>query len=607
MSDSANVPLEIAEAAGRKSHLFRRVLKNPTGLISLIILALVFAAAIFAGVLATHDPNYADLLNLRKAPGGDYLLGTDASGRDIWSRLLFASRYSLLGAALATGIAAFLGVTSGLIAGFYGRWFESLASWVTSLLMALPGIVVLLAARSVLGPSMWIAMSIFGVLLAPAFFRLTHAAVVGVRNELYVDAARVAGVKDLSIIGRHILSVVRAPVIIQSATVAIIAVAIQAGLGFIGMLDQTIPTWGSMLNDAFGAMYLTPIQLVWPSSAIALTAIGFALFANTLRDELERSAKPKKLKGKAKAAADAAVDSSGEPPVVHAEIKEADAPVLLQVTGLVVGYDQPDGSLTQVVNGVDIAVRKGEVHGLIGESGSGKTQTAFSVLGLLPDGGRVAAGSVVFDGETLTGKSAKAMRSIQGRRISYVPQEPMSNLDPSFSIGSQMVEPMRVTLGLSAKEAKAKALDLLSKVGIVDPQRTFNAYPHEVSGGMAQRVLIAGAISCDPDLIIADEPTTALDVTVQAEILDLLRGLQEELDVAILIVTHNFGVVADICDRVSVMQNGRIVETGPARSIFAEPRHPYTRSLFDAILEDGAARGALAHASDRHTTAGGAR
>ena len=169
----------------------------------------------------------------------------------------------------------------------------------------------------------------------------------------------------------------------------------------------------------------------------------------------------------------------------------------------------------------------------------------------------------------------------------------MSNLDPSFTIGTQLVQPMRICLGLSKAAAKERALGLLARVGIPNPQRTFDAYPHEVSGGMAQRVLIAGAVSCDPDLLIADEPTTALDVTVQAEVLDLLRELQSELNMGMILVTHNFGVVADLCDRVSVMRDGRIVETGPVRSIFADPRHPYTRALFDAILEEGPARGPL--------------
>ncbi|WP_062521983.1 dipeptide/oligopeptide/nickel ABC transporter permease/ATP-binding protein [Demequina silvatica] len=603
MSQSADVTLEVAENVGRRSHLARRMLKNPTGLFAIIVIALLILMAAFAPLLTSQDPDYADIRNILASPSAEHLLGTDSAGRDVWARLVFATRYSLLGAALATFLAAIIGVTSGLIAGYYGRWFESVSAWLTSLVMALPGLVVLLAARAVIGPTLWGAMAIFGVLLAPAFYRLTQAAVMGVRNELYVDAARVAGVKDPSIIGRHILTVVRAPVIIQAAIVTLIAIAIQAGLGFIGMSDPTIPTWGGMLNDAFTKMYQQPLLLVWPASIIALASVAFALFANALRDELERSAKPKKAKSKTKAA----VNAEGAPAEVHAETEAAPRDLLLEVDGLVVGYDQPDGSLTQVVNGVSLTVRKGEVHGLIGESGSGKTQTAFSILGLLPEGGRVAAGSIVFDGDELTGKSVKQMRKIQGKRISYVPQEPMSNLDPSFTIGSQLVEPMRETLGISGKEAKARALDLLAKVGLPDPEKTFRSYPHQVSGGQAQRVLIAGAISCEPDLIIADEPTTALDVTVQADILDLLRGLQQELGVAVLLVTHNFGVVADLCDRVSVMQKGRIVETGPARSIFAGPRHAYTQSLFDAILEDGAARGSLSHSSDRHVNAGGAK
>jgi ABC-type dipeptide/oligopeptide/nickel transport system ATPase component len=175
----------------------------------------------------------------------------------------------------------------------------------------------------------------------------------------------------------------------------------------------------------------------------------------------------------------------------------------------------------------------------------------------------------------------------------------MSNLDPSFTIGSQLTEPMRIKLGVSKAEARARALKLLGQVGIPNPERTFASYPHELSGGMAQRVLIAGAVSCEPDLVIADEPTTALDVTIQAEILDLLRDLQQELGVTILIVTHNFGVVADLCDQVSVMQKGRIVETGPARSLFANPQHPYTRSLFDAILDESPARGPYAEVLPR--------
>ena len=585
-----------AEIAAARGQLARRMLRNPLGLIAMTVLALIVLAAVFAPLLTSANPGTASVLNVLQPPGAGHLLGTDGAGRDVWARLLYGARYTLAGALLATAVAAAIGITAGLVAGYYGKWFESTSSWVTNVLMALPGIVVLLAARSVLGPSLWTIMIIFGVLLAPAFYRLVVAAVSGVRHELFVDAARVSGVSDFRIIARHILTVVRAPVIIQASIVAGIAIAIQAGLDFLGLGDLTIPTWGNMLNDGFSNMYRDPQLVLWPAIAIALTCVALILFANALRDELERSTRPGRRRRRLAARAGAragvgAVASAAEPAgtIVHEE-PDAGPPPLLSIRGLAVGYPQPDGSVTRVVRDVSLDIRPGEVHGLIGESGSGKTQTAWSVLRLLPPGGQILAGSILFDGQDLAGAGNAAMREIRGRRLAYIPQEPMSNLDPSFTIGGQLTEPIRLRLGLSRNEARARAMDLLARVGIPDPKRTFACYPHELSGGMAQRVLIAGAVSCEPSLIIADEPTTALDVTIQAEILDLLRDLQQGLGMAVLLVTHNFGVVADLCDRVSVMQDGRIVETGSARSIFAGPRHPYTRSLFAAILAEDEAR-----------------
>jgi peptide/nickel transport system permease protein len=243
---------------------------------------------------------------------------------------------------------------------------------------------------------------------------------------------------------------------------------------------------------------------------------------------------------------------------------------------------------------VSFEVSRGQVLGLVGESGSGKSQTAFSILGLLPPNADVSATQMTFGGQELEGLNRAAMNKLRGRHIAYIPQEPMSNLDPSFKIGSQLVEPMRQHLGLSKAQAKDKALALLERVGIPEPERVFNAYPHEISGGMAQRVLIAGAVSCDPELLIADEPTTALDVTVQAEVLDLIRSLQQERNMGVILVTHDFGVVADICDTVAVMQSGKVVETAPAGELFADPRHSYTRMLLDSTLEDSEPRPALA-------------
>jgi peptide/nickel transport system permease protein len=311
-----------------------------------------------------------------------------------------------------------------------------------------------------------------------------------------------------------------------------------------------------------------------------------------VRDELERTGpRFKKIKGMGKTAAQLAEDAAEVDTIIH-EAPGRSNDALLRVQNLAVGYPNGMGGIKQVVHNVNLTVNRGEVVGLIGESGSGKTQSAFSVLGLLPKGGRVVAGSIVFDGKELVEASAKEYDKIRGGRISYIPQEPMSNLDPSFTIGTQLVEPMMKVLGLGKKEAKEKAIALLTRVGIPNPALTMKKYPHEISGGQAQRVLIAGAVSCDPDLIIADEPTTALDVTVQAEVLDLLRDLQKETHTALLLVTHNFGVVADLCDYINVMQNGRILEAGPVLDIFENAKHPYTQSLLDSILEGGPARGA---------------
>lgn len=586
-----------APAAAAHTPLARRMLRNPLAMVSLVFLVLIILGAVFAPLIARHDPTQANISDLLQPPGGDYPLGTDGAGRDVFSRLLFGARFSLAGALVALVVAMVLGVVGGLLAGYFGRWIDTVSTWVISLLMALPGIIVLLAARAVVGPSLWTSMVIFGVILCPSFFRLVYASVTAVRNELYVDAARVSGLSDARIISRHILTVVRAPIVIQSAIVGGVALAIQSGLEFLGLGDINVPTWGQLLSDGFQNLYTNPLLIVWPATSIGLTLIALTLLANALRDELERAAVPR---GRRRAKT-GGKDATGTSAIACEETIRHDGgaagETVLEVKNLSVAYPAHGGGTKTVVHDVSLTVVKGEVHGLVGESGSGKTQTAWSVLRLLPEGGRIAGGSIAFDGKDLAALSEREMERLRGRRIAYIPQEPMSNLDPSFTIGSQLVEPMTICLGISKKQATERALKLLARVGIPNPRRTFDSYPHQVSGGMAQRVLIAGAVSCEPDLLIADEPTTALDVTVQAEVLDLLRDLQSEFHMAVILVTHNFGVVADLCDRVSVMRLGRIVETGPARSIFKDPQHPYTRELLGAILSEAEPRGPLGAAA----------
>jgi len=577
----------------KQESLLKRILTNPSGIFSVGIVLAVILFGIIVPILSPYQANQPDVYALTAMPSAKHFFGTDTAGRDIFTVLAAATNYSLEAAALAVIIAIAIGVVSGLIAGYFGGWFDSLASWFSSVLMALPGLVVLLAAAAVMGPSMWTSMELFGVLLSPAYYRLVYTTVRGVRGELYVDAARVSGLGDVTIIGRHILGVVRTPIIIQTAIIGAIAIAIQVGLAFLGLGDTSQVSWGSMLQDAFSRIYTSPQLLIWPSAFIALITLALVIFANTLRDELERTG-PKNLRVKKDAAEIASKRAAQmeQSPVVTHPAPERKGEQVLRVDNVVIGYPDGQGGLRQVVHGVSLDINRGEVVGLIGESGSGKTQTAFSVLGLLPKGGRILSGNIQFAGEELVGSAAKVYDNIRGAKIAYIPQEPMSNLDPSFTIGTQLMEPMQQVLGISKSEARKKAIALLTRVGIPNPELTLKKYPHEISGGQAQRVLIAGAVSCDPDLIIADEPTTALDVTVQAEVLDLLRELQKETNTALLLVTHNFGVVADLCDYINVMQNGRIIERGPVRDIFKNAQHPYTQSLLDSILEGGPARGA---------------
>lgn len=596
-----------------RAALFRSLVRRPLPLAAMLFLAIVLVIAVIGPVIAPYPPSLASLGLTYCPPSPGHVLGCDGAGRDVLSRLLAATQISGAAALVAVVTSALIGVTSGLMAGYFQGWFDTVGAWFTALIMALPGMVVLLAARAITGPSVWFTMIIIGVLLTPAYYRLVLTSVSVVRSELFIDAARVAGLSDTRIIGRHVLSVVRAPIIIQTAIVASIALALQAGLDFLGLGDPSVPTWGGVLSEAFQAIYRAPLLMLWPSLALGLTTIALTLLANGMRDVLERTATVRRKRRPPISARTASIAATTTPVertdatdnlVITTEddkvIRHLDgraqrtAEIILAVRDLHVGYSRRDGGVTEVLHGVSFTISRGEVHGLIGESGSGKSQTAFAVLGLLPAGGQITGGMIDFQGTKLESASERTLRGIRGRRIAYIPQEPMSNLDSSFTIGSQLVEPLRVTMGMNRKDATDKVLNILERVGIPQPLRTFKAYPFEISGGMAQRVLIAGAVSTDPDLIIADEPTTALDVTVQAEVLDLLRDLQQERHVAMLLVTHNFGVVADLCDQVTVMKSGLFVETGPVRSIFDDPRHPYTKSLLGAILDGGAARPRLA-------------
>ncbi|MBE1878295.1 dipeptide/oligopeptide/nickel ABC transporter permease/ATP-binding protein [Myceligenerans sp. TRM 65318] len=560
--------------------MWQKILRDPQAATTLSILAVVFVLGALAPLIAPHGPNDADL-GMVNAPVGTpgYPLGADESGRDILSRLLHSVNTAAVSALIGTSVAVAVGVTAGLVGGYFNRVTQSLTEWLFALLMTLPGVLLLVILMPVTGGDYRATMFIFGFLLAPGIYRIVRNLVLAVKNELYVDAARVSGLGTFRILGRHVLSIVRGPIIIAAAFMAGTAIVTQSGLAFLGVGSLEIPSFGAMISSGFRNLYIAPTQFLWPSLLLGVITASLVLLGNALRDTLEGS-KPKPVKV-----------GSGQRVVATTHVPDDEAPeALLTIRDLGIAYPGVSGELNEVVRGVNLSIAQGEVLGLVGESGSGKSQTAFSTLGVLPPEAVITSGSIRFQDREMLGLNDQQLAGVRGREIAYIPQEPMSNLDPSFRVGAQLVEGVRAATGTSKADARERVLALLDRCGISDPERTYDSYPHEISGGMAQRVLIAGAVASRPKLLIADEPTTALDVTVQAEILDLLRDLLEELDMAVLLVTHNFGLVADICDRVAVMKTGEIVEVGDTESIFAAPRHEYTRMLLDSILDEDTVR-----------------
>ncbi len=266
---------------------------------------------------------------------------------------------------------------------------------------------------------------------------------------------------------------------------------------------------------------------------------------------------------------------------------------LLEVKGLATSFQTRDG-LVRAVDGIDFAVHRGEIMGLVGESGCGKSVTSLSIMRLVAPPGRVERGEVLFDGTDLLKLPSEEMRKLRGDRISMIFQQPQSSLNPVWTVGRQITEVLQIHRDMNKADARDRTLELLQQVGIPDPKRRFDSYPHEISGGMAQRVMIAMALACEPELLIADEPTTALDVTIQAQILDLMRGLRDQTGTAIILITHDLGVVAEMCDRVAVMYAGEIVEHTDVMTLFREPLHPYTRGLIGSIPVVGDVKDELA-------------
>jgi peptide/nickel transport system permease protein len=554
----------------------RRLVKRKLAIACLAYLAVIVLIAIFAPIFLpdVSSEQAGDFSAVHEGPSSAHPLGTDTLGRDVLERLLVGTRVTIVGVAEALVVILLLGVPFGLVAGYFGGRFERAVMWLGDLAFSIPGIVVVLMVLSVFRYSMLAGMITYGVLVSPLLMRVVRAAVLPVKQELYIAAAKVSGVSQASILFRHVLPRISGPVIVQASLLTALALLVQTGLSFLGLLiKEPTPSWGGMIADGSNAIILQP-WLIWPPGiAIALTTLVLGLLGDVVRDTMTEAWSVPMRRRQRRARSERAPGAAAAEPV--------DAKDLLAVRGLNVAF-AAGSEETRIVEDVSFTIGPGETVGVVGESGCGKSATAMAILGLLPPTGRIQSGSVFFEGRDLTRMSERELHRVRGQGIGLISQEPMVSLNPTFRVGWQLAEVVRRHHDVSRREAKKRVLELLAQVRLPDPQAVTRRYPHELSGGMAQRVAIARALAGSPKLLIADEPTTALDVTVQAEILDLLRDLQREEGLAILLITHDWGVVADICERAVVLYAGQVVEEALIEPIFAEPLHPYTSALIAA-------------------------
>ncbi|HEY6744445.1 MAG TPA: dipeptide/oligopeptide/nickel ABC transporter permease/ATP-binding protein [Mycobacteriales bacterium] len=554
-------PLAAPDPAPSPGRAWRR---RPLGTVAGAYLVLLTVACAGASWWAPADPEFQDLAHPLAGPSGAHWLGTDRLGRDVLSRLLFGGQVSIVSVLEAVAVFAVLGITLGVVAGYAGGWVDRAIGWLADLLLALPGIIVLLMVLSVFPGNGAATMVVLGVISSPLLLRVTRGVTRAVRGEPYVQAARLSGLTPVQVMRRHVLPRLTGPIIVQVSLFAATAVLVQAALSFLGLSvpETEGPSWGNMVAAAAQVTSDAPWLAVPTGGILILTVLALGLLGDALRDARADRFQPAFTVRRAPKRAPAPAESAS----------------LLAVRNLTVGF----GGQAIAVRDVSFDVAAGEIVGIVGESGSGKTVTARSLLGLLPPTGQVLSGSAVFEGTDLTALSEAELGRVRGSRIALVSQEPLSGLDPVFRVGSQLAEVVRRHHKVSRREARRRAVELLETVRIPEPAAVARRYPQELSGGMAQRVSIALALAGEPALLIADEPTTALDVTVQAEILALLRDLRSRLDMAIVFVTHDWGVLADICDRAVVMYAGEVVEEATVTDLYRSPRHPYTQRLLAA-------------------------
>lgn len=560
--------------------------RNRLALAGLIVMSVVVLLAVLTPILPLPDPDVTNTAERFKKPFSEgALLGTDHLGRDLASRLMWGTRLSLAVGFAAAVAAATIGAAIGVIAGFYGGRVDNVIMRGVDMLMGFPYILLALAIVAALGPGLLNALIAVAAVNIPFFARNIRGVTVGIAHKEFVDAARLCGMSNARIIITEVVPNVIPVIVIAMSTTVGWMILETAGLSFLGLGSQPPQAdLGSMLGEARSALITNPHTSVVPGAMILVIVMAINLLGDGVRDALDPRLKSGALSRPMPTTMVRRTDPVPQP--------EGDG--ILSLRDLQTQFHVKD-RIYKAVGGVDLSVRPGECLGIIGESGSGKSVTALSIMGLVASPpGVITGGAVHYKGEDLIGAPYETLRRLRGDRVAYIFQDPLATLHPLYTVGAQLIEAIQSHHRTSTSEARARAIELLKSVRIPNAEARVDNYPHEMSGGMRQRVGIAMALANDPEVIIADEPTTALDVTVQAQILALLDDLRRERGLAIIFITHDFGVVAQLCDRVAVMYAGRIVEEGPTDAILNAPAHPYTARLMACVPELGEGRRQLA-------------
>ncbi|MEU1704265.1 dipeptide/oligopeptide/nickel ABC transporter permease/ATP-binding protein [Streptomyces sp. NPDC005706] len=566
----------------------------PPSKAAVCFLVLVVLLAALAPVLAPDDPlDQLDPAGGTGHPSAAHWMGQDSLGRDVLSRLMYGARWSLAIGLGATALALVAGALTGAVAATSRKAVDETLMRCLDVVMAFPGIALAAVLIAVFGGGITVLICAIAFLFTPPVARVVRANVLDQYGEDYVTAERVIGARTPHIVLRHVAVNCAAPVLVFCTVQVAEAIVFEASLSFIGAgVRPPDPSWGSVIADGKN-MVLTGgwWATVFPGLLILLTVLSLNILSEGVSDAWAAPAASEVTAPEDPAEAadrpEAAEPGTGEvlplPGLAEAARRlrsrarprpAPGGPPVLAVENLAVGFPGRHRDV-DIVDGVGFEVHAGEVLGLVGESGCGKSLTALTVMGLQPRGSRVR-GQVRFRQRDLLAEPARVRRRLLGHEMAMVYQDALSSLNPAMTVRAQLGQLVR-------RGGRRTPAELLSLVGL-EPGRTLRSYPHELSGGQRQRVLIAMALSRDPALIVADEPTTALDVTVQAQVMELLLRLREELGFALVLVSHDLALIADVTDRVAVMYGGRIVETGVTADLVAAPAHHYTRGLLGSVL-----------------------